>query len=241
MSSLVERMDQGFYPRYQNNWDDLLFREWVSEHVTSEVDMLDLGAGAGIVPHMNFRGIARRVCGVDLDPRILENPFLDEAKVADVCSLPYSQQTFDLVIANNVLEHLEAPLFAFKEVERVLKRGGVFLFKTPNKWHYVSTIGRFTPHSFHRWTNRVRGRAEVDTFPTRYRVNTRQAVEYLAVASGFRVEQIDRIEGRPEYCRMSWPTYLLGVTYERLVNSSEVFAPFRVLLMGKLSKDRGPS
>lgn len=236
MSFFVDRMDQAFYPRYQRNWDDVLFREWVSQHVNSEIDMLDLGAGSGRVPHMNFRRAARRVCGVDLDSRLLENSFLDEAKVADVCSLPYSEESFDLVVANNVSEHFEAPLIVFKEVERVLKRGGVFLFKTPNKWHYVSMIGRLTPHSCHRWMNRVRGRAEKDTFPTRYLVNTRQTVERLAVAAGFRVERLESIEGRPEYCRISWPTYLLGLTYERLVNCSEVFAPFRVLLIGRLRK-----
>jgi hypothetical protein len=29
---------------------------------------------------MNFRGIARRVCGVDPDPRVVSDPYLDEGK-----------------------------------------------------------------------------------------------------------------------------------------------------------------
>ena len=84
---------------------------------------------------------------------------------------------------------------------------------------------------------RLRGRAEADTFPTRYRANTYSEVRRLAVASGLTVERLDRIEGRPEYLRMTWPTYLLGAAYERLVNSWEGLAMFRVLLVGELRKD----
>jgi len=47
---------------------------------------------------------------------------------------------------------------------------------------------------------------------------------------------VERIEGRPEYLRLAWPTYVLGAAYERLVNASELFAPGRVLLMGTLRK-----
>jgi hypothetical protein len=36
--------------------------------------------------------------------------------------------------------------------------------------------------------------------------------------------------------RLSWPTYVLGAAYERLVNANEVFAPWRVLLIGILRK-----
>jgi hypothetical protein len=47
---------------------------------------------------------------------------------------------------------------------------------------------------------------------------------------------VERIEGRPEYLRMMWPTYLIGLAYERLVNSAEIFAPLRILLVGQLRK-----
>ena len=55
---------------------------------------------------MNFRGLAARVCGVDLDPRVVDNPMLDEGKIADAGGIPYPDAAFDLVFADNVLEHL---------------------------------------------------------------------------------------------------------------------------------------
>ena len=127
-------------------------------------------ARAGIVQQTNFRGLAARVCGVDLDPRVVDNPMLDEGKIADAGGIPYPDAAFDVVFADNVLEHLPDPLAVFREIARVLKPGGVFLFKTPNKTHYMPTIARLTPHRFHQFVNRLRGRAEIDTFPTRYEV-----------------------------------------------------------------------
>ena len=59
-------------------------------------------------------------------------------------------------------------------------------------------------------------------------------LQRLAAASGFTVERLDRLEGRPEVLRMTWPTYLLGAAYERLVNSWNGLALFRILLVGAL-------
>ena len=236
MSSLVAWIDRTRYARFQRNWDDQLFRERVLEHLRPDAAVLDLGAGAGIVEQMNFRGLAASVCGVDLDPRVVNNPMLDEGRVANVDGIPYEDGRFDVVFSDNVLEHLDAPLKVFREVARVLKPGGVFLFKTPNKWRYMPTIARLTPHGFHRYVNRLRGRAEVDTFPTRYRANSLGVVARLASGVGLVLERVDRVEGRPEYLRMTWPTYVVGLVYERLVNSAEMFAPLRILLVGSLRK-----
>jgi SAM-dependent methyltransferase len=198
--------------------------------------ILDLGAGAGIVEFMNFKGMVDRVCGVDLDQRVETNPMLDEGRVADAGGIPYPDQMFDLVFADNVVEHLVDPAGVFQEVHRVLKPNGVFLFKTPNKTHYVPTIAQLTPHRFHQFVNRIRGRSGEDTFPTLYRANTASAVIRLCKETGFTAMAVSRIEGRPEYLRIAWPTYLLGTAYERLVNASEVLAAFRVLLIAELRK-----
>lgn len=236
MERVTKWIDNNWYPTFARNWDDLLFRERILDRIKPDSIILDLGAGAGIVSQMNFKGLAGKVCGVDLDPRVEHNPMLDEGRVSDAGEIPYDDGQFDVVFSDNVLEHLDAPLAVYREVARVLKPGGVFLFKTPNKWHYMPTIARLTPHGFHQFVNRLRGRSEVDTFPTRYRTNTKGDVVRLAAESVLVVESIERIEGRPEYLRMIWPTYLLGTLYERLVNSTESLQPFRILLVGTLRK-----
>jgi len=236
VSGLVETIDRALYPAFGRNWDDARFRERILARIDRSSMVLDLGAGAGIVREMNFKGLAGKVCGVDLDERVTTNPMLDEGKVSDAGRIPYPDETFDVVFADNVMEHLADPSAVLAEVRRALKPGGVFLFKTPNKTHYMPTIARVTPHWFHQLVNRLRGRAEVDTFPTLYRANTKRAVQRLANSAGFAVASIDRIEGRPEYLRIAWPAYLLGAAYERLVNSTEALAAFRILLIAELRK-----
>jgi SAM-dependent methyltransferase len=236
MSGVISWLDEKLYPASENNWDDRLFRKRILAYLQPESVVLDLGAGAGIVAQMNFRGLPAQMCGVDLDPRVVDNPMLDEGRMASATGIPYEDNHFDVVFSDNVLEHIEEPLQVFREVARVLKPGGVFLFKTPNKYHYMPVIARLTPHVFHQYINRLRGRAEVDTFPTRYYANTRGDVIRLATEAELLVEQIELIEGRPEYMRMTWPSYLVGMVYERIVNASELFAMLRILLVGILRK-----
>lgn len=236
---LVSWMDRTFYPDLANNWDDTLFRERILAAMPADAEILDVGAGAGIVEMMNFRGLARHVCGVDLDPRVTDNPYLDEGRVSDASGIPYEDNRFDLAFADNVMEHLDAPEAVFAEIFRVLKPGGILLFKTPNRNHYMPVIARLTPHGFHQWVNRLRGRAEVDTFPTRYLANSRGQVRRLAKGAGFDVEVIELVEGRPEYLRISPATYVAGLAYERLVNAGSLLEGLRIVLIARLRKPNG--
>lgn len=236
MSRAIEILDRKWYPGCADNWDDELFRESILRRVNGGSRVLDVGAGAGIVSQMNFRGACGHVCGIDLDPRVLTNPCLDESHVGSAEKLPFEDDAFDVVFADNVLEHLPDPLTAFREIARVLRPGGRFLAKTPNKWHYMPVMARLTPHGFHRFYNRLRGRSGEDTFITRYLANSRGAVSSLAGAAGLQVESIDLIERRPEYMRLHPVTYLFGWLYERLVNSSEALAGFRIVMIIELVK-----
>jgi len=232
----IQWLDQKLYPEYKNNWDDHLFRESILDRVQPNHHILDVGAGAGIVSQMDFRGRVEHVCGIDPDSRVVNNPYLDEGKVSMAEKIPYPANSFDLVFSDNVLEHLERPHEVFAEVQRVLKPGGVFLVKTPNKRHYVTLISRFTPHWFHRAFNRMRGREYEDTFPTRYRANSVNDFQELANASKLELEEVRLLEGRPEYLRFSSITYVIGWWYERLVNRFDALAGFRVLLIGQFRK-----
>ena len=91
-------------------------------------------------------------------------------------------------------------------------------------------------HRLHEIINKWRGRSESDTFPTLYRANSERALTRLG--RKFSSVSIDAIEGRPQYTR-SGPLavlYPIGLFWERIVNSSELFTKFRVILIGTLTK-----
>ena len=234
----VQTLDSRFYPQYVDHWDDRIFREVILKHASKDSLVLDLGAGSGYVEQMNFRGRVGRVCGLDPGPSVLDNPHLDEAKVGSGERIPWPEQTFDIVFADNVLEHLSAPEAVFKEVLRVLKPGGSFLAKTPNRFHYVTLIAQVAPTSFHKAFNRLRGRNEVHTFKTYYRANSRKAIARLAKGCGFELSELLHIEGRPEYLRFSVPSYYLGVAWERVVSRFEFLSTIRVLIVAVLQKPK---
>jgi SAM-dependent methyltransferase len=238
MSGFIEWLDKRFYPNVREHWDDTLFREFVLRRLTPTSTVLDLGAGAGILPQLNFKGFAARVCGVDPDPRVLTNPYLDEAKVGLGSDIPYGDAAFDIVIADNVLEHLEQPVRVFGEVSRVLKPGGYFLAKTPNKSHYVPLISRATPHAFHRFYNRLRGRDPEDTFPTHYRANSPRQIRSLAATASLEMVGLHLVESRPEYLRLNVVSYLCGILYERTVNLVPQLSELRVIIIAELMKKK---
>jgi len=54
--------------------------------------------------------------------------------------MPFEENTFDTLIAGELIEHLKAPENFIKEAHRVLKAGGEMLITTPNKDSLMNRI-----------------------------------------------------------------------------------------------------
>ena len=86
-----------------------------------QVGAVALDAGCGRTTRLrDYRDRITRLVGVDNDEAAgRENPFLDEFVPADLDhSLPFDEDSFDLVYANFVVEHLERPERSFAEWRR---------------------------------------------------------------------------------------------------------------------------
>jgi SAM-dependent methyltransferase len=57
----------------------------------------------------------------------VKDGFLSE----DICNLTFGDETFDVFITSDVFEHVMEPAKAFKEIGRVLKKGGIHIFTMP--------------------------------------------------------------------------------------------------------------
>ena len=199
------------------------------------VAVLDFGCGRGHVDIYDFRCKDVRVCGVDVDNAVLDNPFLDEAKLCDE-ALDYPDDTFDVVCAAHVFEHLDKPCESMAELYRVLKPGGKLVVLTPNSRSLPALAARVTPRGFHAWLNAKRGRAERDTFPTVYRLNTKRAIRSAAEKAGFKVEMMEYWEGRPEYFFFTRLTFWIGLCWQRTVTSLPFLGWLRSSLFAVLRK-----
>jgi SAM-dependent methyltransferase len=206
-------------------------QDTIDELVRSDDVVLDAGCGSGRVFQHRLAGRVRRVIGVDVtnEPRGNEN--IDGAAKADLRTLPFRDETFDLIVMSTVAEHLTEPVPVFRELARVLRPGGRLLVLTPNRWHYVTLAARALPHRLHVAFNGWRGVDEHDVFPTAYRANTASRLRDLATGAGLNVERLERFETEPEYLAFHFVPYALGVLYERAVNRVDALAGLRVNLL----------
>jgi SAM-dependent methyltransferase len=69
-------------------------------------------------------------------------------KVGDIAHLPFSADSFDVVVCFETIEHLDEPQQAISELRRVLRQGGALLISTPNKSEYSDRFEYNNP--FHK-------------------------------------------------------------------------------------------
>ena len=173
--------------------------------------LLDLGCRDGIFTlELGKRVGTEQLYGVDVVPDFIEQ---SEAKgirayQADLNEpLPLDSDSFDIVHANQVLEHIYHTDLFLKEIYRVLKPGGYAVISTPNLagWHSIASL-------FLGWqpfpaeiSDEIRAgnplvsqkRRSGYTHPRHHRVPTYRGLKELFQYHGFRVEKIVGIGYHP--------------------------------------------
>lgn len=218
----------------------LYFYRWLRSNIRPSFIVLNVGAGLTSDNKIrSLKGEVQKVLGVDIDNEVLNNEDLDEAFVIKNDKLPFADNTFDLAWADFVLEHVENPKPFLKEIYRVLKIGAPFFFRTPNKHHYVSIFARMTPHWFHNLiANRVRGLKDEshEPHPTYHHLNSKKDIAKHSKSAGFQEIELRFVEAEPSYLMFHTIPFLVGVLYEKIVNSSDSLSGIRANIFGRLEK-----
>jgi SAM-dependent methyltransferase len=139
MSSLGE-LYEGHHRERRNEGEFVFVPERIpifKEAIAEGHNVLDLGCRSGALTQHFVEG--NEVVGVDVDQTALEKA--EERGITPVVAdveepLPFPDESFDAVVAGELLEHLAFPETLVAEVERVLEPGGSFVGSVPNAFNF---------------------------------------------------------------------------------------------------------
>lgn len=180
--------------------------------------ILDAGCGHGNYVIDEFRKNIQWACGVDIDQSVTaKNICLDEIRFSRLEAIPYQNESFDAVLCLWVLEHLQHPDEVLREIHRVLKPGGSFIFCTPNHLSAIVTVRKMLGSGIGVKINqRLFGRQEADIFPTAYQANDIKTLRRLLTEASFGINVLG-LNFDPGYTAFNEGTYRLTTALEKTI------------------------
>lgn len=143
------------YARYMGLVDAVNEYISISLHESGGMlDLLDVGPGSGrTMQYLDHYGSADMISfyGIDINKRRLSTIYgkerwkLIQADVTE--GLPYPPNRFDIVVCEQVLEHLRNPEFVIRQMEQVLRPGGLLVVGVPTRPPGIAAIVRFLKSS----------------------------------------------------------------------------------------------
>lgn len=143
--AVSNRQDEIYYEHMQ--------RYVFAQRFAKDRKILDVACGSGYGSYFLAANGAQHVDGVDISKKAISHCHLHYHKdnltfnVMDGVSLKLTDNSFDMVVSFETIEHIRQPDLFLSELKRVLKPDGILIISTPNKAIYGLLGG--DAHDFH--------------------------------------------------------------------------------------------
>ncbi len=211
----------------------------IAARLAPDATVLDIGCGRTAPNLAQLIGKAANLYGIDVVEFTIDDPRMqlfanDVRAMKDIPS-----NSVDLAYSRAVMEHLERPEEAYREIARVLKPGGVYVFTTPSIYDYGSIAALLIPNRFHAAiVSATEGRDGDDVFPTVFGSNSRRAIGRHATMVGLEVQQLDYIGQYPSYLVFNRVLFWLGSLYQKAIERFALTRPLQGWIFCVLEKPR---
>jgi SAM-dependent methyltransferase len=119
----------------------------ITERVHAECKILDFGAGAGymcqkIGNYFKSQGIQPKehIFACEIEINNFQYADIECRKISTDSIIPYDDESFDLIYAIEVMEHIRRPYDFIDQAYKKLKRDGWLVFSVPNSLHFKSRL-----------------------------------------------------------------------------------------------------
>jgi SAM-dependent methyltransferase len=151
-------------------YDEHIYRYMFAAGLTQRKKVLDVACGTGYgLSYMAEKGAGEAV-GVDLSWKAVgyaRERFGGERRISFICAdgtrMPFADDSFDVVVSFETIEHIRKYGRFLSECRRVIKEGGSIICSTPNRRIFSPNLAKpintfhvkeFWPDEFHRLLSR---------------------------------------------------------------------------------------
>jgi len=220
-TKIIRRWDKSFKHRW------IIFNETLRDLENSSHICLDIGCGemSELSEDIEFKA----KIGTDiLSPKnteIFDFPFLQ----SDLYSLPFKNQSIDVILLRFVVEHIKHPQHSFNEICRILKPGGRILILTTNINSPVIFLPKLIPYKLRKKIIlKIFGVNDDDIFPTYHRINSQDTIKELNKA--FRIQIWHYVQDMNWTSKPMFYLFLVWHLFSKWTNLKFLQSNFIVLL-----------
>lgn len=160
-----------FYDNFADRWESkinnvetqkrlrIVYGKLLNKREMEGKKFLEIGCGLGYFSNKAFK-LGAKVVGVDIGPKLIKicknKTPKASFRVANASKLPFRNETFDIVLSTEVVEHVDKQATAIREMIRVLKKDGILAITTPNRlfkplFDFLSFFGIRPYHGNEKW------------------------------------------------------------------------------------------